>query len=128
MLKVLIIEKITCNYIWWQILPLRQTYCGNHFAKYTTPNHYIIPLRLIQCYMSIIYTLKKNKTLKRSKLRCIIASVKKQKTESWKKRKQWSLSKINSWFLLGTVKPKVLLGWHTKMANEKDCNQEFYIQ
>ena len=41
-------------------------------------NHYVVHLRLIQCYMPIIPQ-KKIKTLKRSKLRCIIASVKKTK-------------------------------------------------
>lgn len=71
-----------------QILPLRLTVVII-LQNTQLSNHYVVHLRLIQCYMSIIPQKKNKKSLKRSKLRCIIASAKKQKTESWKeKRKQ----------------------------------------
>lgn len=46
-----------------QVTDVSYTYCGDHFAKNTNMDHYVVHLKLMARYMSIIFQRKGKKDL-----------------------------------------------------------------
>ena len=100
------------------VTDFNQTYCGNHFAKYTTfESLCCTPETNTMLYVN--YTSKKKKYPQEIYIQMHHSQCQETKKQNLGKRRESSEEasvKLTVDFSLERWKPKVILGWHTKMA------------